>query len=409
MSCVSITWRTTTWPGDGIPTLKFPSWAPALFNESVSLVQGIENLQLEYGLDTDANGDADVYTANPDLYLACNGTTTPTCVGHWTSVVSTKVFLLSRSVDPSPGHNGHQHIRAGTEGRRRPERVHAGSGRATSARSSRKSSDCRIRAAESDTMKRQGQRGITLIISLIMLVLLTIMALTSFNIGKSSLQVIDNAQQQGQVLNAAQTMFNQVVSSPNFAEAPNNVLDNSNCPPALAAPANSRCMDLYGDAKTVIVVAMQPQPACLQATPILASGLNLSNINSEDWGCTLRDRQDHGIEGIDVGRIALRQQLVGTQCRGQGTGIRRRLWSRRAWRCASRKTPSTRPVRRLEILQEQFRGRKATMFTIPSNAAGNTWAVCWRLRRHLRGPAHMPRTSTCSRQSAGEQAALPTS
>ena len=68
-------------------------------------------------------------------------------------------------------------------------------------------------------MKRQGQRGITLIISLIMLVLLTIMALTSFNIGKSSLQVVGNAQQQAQVLNAAQTMLNQIVSSPTFTEA----------------------------------------------------------------------------------------------------------------------------------------------------------------------------------------------
>lgn len=150
-------------------------------------------------------------------------------------------------------------------------------------------------------MKRQRQRGITLIISLIMLVLLTIMALTSFNIGKSSLQVIDNAQQQGQVLNAAQTMLNQVVSSPTFTEAPGNVLDNSNCPAALTAPANSRCVDLYGDGKTVIVVAMTPQPVCLQATPIPATALNLNNQNSEDWGCTVRERGDHGIEGVESG------------------------------------------------------------------------------------------------------------
>lgn len=150
-------------------------------------------------------------------------------------------------------------------------------------------------------MKRQGQRGITLIISLIMLVLLTIMALTSFNIGKSSLQVIDNAQQQGQVLNAAQTMLNQVISSPTFTEAPNNVLDNSNCPPGVAAPANSRCVDLYGDGKTVIVVAMTPQPVCMQATPVPATALNLSTQNSEDWGCTAGIRTEHGIEGLETG------------------------------------------------------------------------------------------------------------
>jgi Tfp pilus assembly protein PilX len=150
-------------------------------------------------------------------------------------------------------------------------------------------------------MKRRRQRGITLIISLIMLVLLTIMALTSFNIGKSSLQVIDNAQQQTQVLNAAQTMLNQVVSSPAFTEAPGNVLDNSNCPAGVAAPANSRCIDLHGDGKTVIVVALVPQPVCVQATPVPATALNLSTQNSEDWGCTAAIRTEHGIEGLETG------------------------------------------------------------------------------------------------------------
>lgn len=150
-------------------------------------------------------------------------------------------------------------------------------------------------------MKRHAQQGVTLIISLIMLVLLTIMALTSFNIGKSSLQVVGNAQEQAQVQNAAQTMLNQVVSAPTFVESPGAVLDNSNCPSGITAPANSRCVDLNGDGKTVIVVAMSPQPACVQAAPIPASSLNLSTVSSEDWGCTLRDRQDFGMEGVESG------------------------------------------------------------------------------------------------------------
>jgi type IV pilus assembly protein PilW len=89
--------------GDGIPTLKFAELGAGAFSVS-SLVQGIENLQIEYGLDTDANGDTDIYTPNPDLYLACDATTTPTCVGHWASVVSTKVFAVSRSIDASQGY-----------------------------------------------------------------------------------------------------------------------------------------------------------------------------------------------------------------------------------------------------------------------------------------------------------------
>jgi type II secretory pathway pseudopilin PulG len=149
-------------------------------------------------------------------------------------------------------------------------------------------------------MSMRRQRGITLILSLIMLVLLTIMALASFNIGKSSLQVVGNAQQQGQVLNAAQTMVNQAISSPAFAESPGTALDNSNCPTGYGAPANSRCVDLYGDGKTVILVALTPQPACVQAKRVPPSSLNLTaNPRSPDWGCIVQEKQNHAIESLE--------------------------------------------------------------------------------------------------------------
>lgn len=89
--------------GDGIPTLKYAELGAGGFSAS-SLVQGVENLQLEYGLDTDGNGDADIYTTDPGLYLACSTGSSPSCVGRWASVVSVKAFVLSRSVDQSPGY-----------------------------------------------------------------------------------------------------------------------------------------------------------------------------------------------------------------------------------------------------------------------------------------------------------------
>jgi type II secretory pathway pseudopilin PulG len=150
-------------------------------------------------------------------------------------------------------------------------------------------------------VRMRRQRGITLILSLIMLVLLTIMALASFNIGKSSLQVVGNAQQQQQVLNAAQTMVNQVVSSPTFAESPTTVLDNSNCPSGFGAPANSRCVDLYGDGKTVIVVALTPQPTCVKARAVPPSSLTLTlHPRSPDWGCIVQEKQNHAIETLEA-------------------------------------------------------------------------------------------------------------
>ena len=58
----------------------------------VPLVEGIENLQLEYGVDTDVDGDSDVYT------------TDPTTVANWSNVLATRVNLLARNPVPSSGH-----------------------------------------------------------------------------------------------------------------------------------------------------------------------------------------------------------------------------------------------------------------------------------------------------------------
>jgi type IV pilus assembly protein PilW len=55
------------------------------------LVEGIENMQLEYGRDTSSDGAADAYTANP------------ASIAEWAQVAAIKVNLLSRNTDPSPG------------------------------------------------------------------------------------------------------------------------------------------------------------------------------------------------------------------------------------------------------------------------------------------------------------------
>jgi type IV pilus assembly protein PilW len=94
--------------GDGIPTLKRAELVVSSGNlafTSTSLVQGVDQLQIEYGIDTTNDGSADVYSASPDIYQSCSDSTTPTCVGYWTSVVAAKVFVLSRNIDSSAGHS----------------------------------------------------------------------------------------------------------------------------------------------------------------------------------------------------------------------------------------------------------------------------------------------------------------
>jgi len=84
---------------DGIPTLKRAELGGAGFT-IVPLVEGIETIQLEYGIDTDGNGTVDAYTADPNSYNACVGAG---CVGNWLRTYAVKVNLLARNVERSPG------------------------------------------------------------------------------------------------------------------------------------------------------------------------------------------------------------------------------------------------------------------------------------------------------------------
>jgi type IV pilus assembly protein PilW len=89
-------------PGDGIPTLKRAELGTGIFN-IVPLVEGIENLQLEYGLDTNVptTGSPAVYTADPNTY---NGCAPATCVSYWRNTVAVQINLLARNQTPTQGY-----------------------------------------------------------------------------------------------------------------------------------------------------------------------------------------------------------------------------------------------------------------------------------------------------------------
>jgi type IV pilus assembly protein PilW len=89
--------------GDGIPTLKRAELGPGGFN-IVPLVEGIENLQIEYGLDTSSptSGVPAVYTADPDSYNGC--APAGTCMSYWRSAVAAKLNVLARNTTATPGY-----------------------------------------------------------------------------------------------------------------------------------------------------------------------------------------------------------------------------------------------------------------------------------------------------------------
>ncbi len=74
-----------------LPTLKRVELTPTGMSNPVPLVEGIENMQLEYGLDTSGDGSPDSYTAKP------------TSVAQWMQVVAVRIHLLARNTEASSG------------------------------------------------------------------------------------------------------------------------------------------------------------------------------------------------------------------------------------------------------------------------------------------------------------------
>ena len=80
-----------------LPTLKRVELLPGAaagsgtMSNPVPLVEGIENVQYEYGLDTTGDGSPDSYTAAPSTLT------------QWSQVVSLRIHLLARNADASPG------------------------------------------------------------------------------------------------------------------------------------------------------------------------------------------------------------------------------------------------------------------------------------------------------------------
>jgi Tfp pilus assembly protein PilX len=137
------------------------------------------------------------------------------------------------------------------------------------------------------------QRGATLLVSLVMLVVITLFVLTTFNLGKSSLQIVGNMQQRNQAVTSAQSAIEEAISTTRFFQSPNLVFL------ASCAGINARCYDVNGDGKPDVTVTLTPVPFCIIQKTIPNASLDLSN--AEDLGCSVGQSQSFGIVGSATG------------------------------------------------------------------------------------------------------------
>lgn len=137
------------------------------------------------------------------------------------------------------------------------------------------------------------QRGATLVIALIMLVLLTLFAVSSLNTSTTNLKVVGNMQSKNEALNAAQEAIETVLSTPQFLANPANAV------PVPCGAVNTMCTDVTGDGNPEYTTTLTPQPVCMTVKPIKNDTLNLSNM--EDLGCSSAQQQQFGVTGAVTG------------------------------------------------------------------------------------------------------------
>ena len=81
---------------DNQPTLEVAEYGPTGAATITPLVEGIQDLQFDFGVDTDNNGSPDFYYANTNAYFGTS--TTPT---NWNNVMTVRIHVLARSEDPT--------------------------------------------------------------------------------------------------------------------------------------------------------------------------------------------------------------------------------------------------------------------------------------------------------------------
>ena len=168
------------------------------------------------------------------------------------------------------------------------------------------------------------QRGVTLLVGMVMLLLITVLVLASYHLGRNNIEIVGNAQQRAEGLAAAQQIIEEAFTSPLLTTSPGTIFPK----PCTGFGANTLCYDVNGDAKDDVVVQITPVPKCVKAQPIPTTSLNLLDPN--DQQCTVGiNQQCFGVGGQcgvsncantvwDIRAIAQNLDASGTAAAAQG-------------------------------------------------------------------------------------------
>lgn len=139
------------------------------------------------------------------------------------------------------------------------------------------------------------QQGVVLVIGLLVLLMVTLMAVSGFNLTQSNLKVVGNMESREQAVNAANAAIEEAVSATRFVTSPASIF------PANCTGANTRCYDTNADGADDVTVTIDP-PRCVVIEPIKISDLDLSNPN--EAGCVVQKAEGVSTDLSDISLCA---------------------------------------------------------------------------------------------------------
>lgn len=140
------------------------------------------------------------------------------------------------------------------------------------------------------------QNGATLIVTLVMLIMLTLFAISAMNTSTTNLQVVGNMQMRHEGLRASIEAIEATVSTTQFIADPFNAVPNP------CGAQNTLCTDLNGDGVPDLTTRLEPRPQCIAARAIPNTELVINTPNSDDVACI--EAQAQGTMGVEGRNLA---------------------------------------------------------------------------------------------------------
>lgn len=132
------------------------------------------------------------------------------------------------------------------------------------------------------------QHGAVMLVALILMVMMLLVAISSFNMGRQNTIIAGNMQQKAEVVSAANQTVETVISTTTFITNPN-----------AAIAGNEAVYDVNGDGTGDITVTLSPAPCVKKTQPIKNAELSVTNAN--DVACSVGANQNLGVEGASTG------------------------------------------------------------------------------------------------------------